>query len=193
MIYVLIPSTKERRERLQKCIDAIKVYQKYPTSIVTYENEKDCKDVGWVKAVHKLLDGIKDDQLVFILGDDAIVAPDCIAKLYEAYTALPPDDEWLLQPYEQFHQGRLATFPFCKAGVLKKYIHKGYKHLWSDTELTLVMQSKNKYGTVKEAKVDHQHFLENTALIDETYKASQALNDEDHKLFEERLKHQFYL
>lgn len=191
MIYVLIPTTKERGYRLEKCIRAITEYQTYPTAIVTYQNEIGCEDVGWVKAVHKLLEGINDDQLVFILGDDAIVAPDCIARLYEGYMALPKDDEWLLQPWEQYHQGELATFPFCKAGVLKKYIHKGYKHLYSDTELTLVMKSKGKYGIVKAAKVDHQHFLKQPELLDNTYKATQALHDADQALFIERAKTEF--
>ena len=192
MIYILIPSTKERRDRLAKCIEAIKQDQKYPTAIVTYENEDGCTDVGWVKALHKLLDGIKDDQLVFVLGDDALVSPGCIQRLYEGYTALPQDEEWLLQPYEQFHKGELATFPFCKAGLLKKYVHRGYKHLYSDTELTLIMKAKNRYGIVKEAKVDHQHFLNDARLLDDTYRATQKFHDEDAKLFHERAKHQFY-
>lgn len=192
MIYILIPSTKERRYRLEKCIDAVKKNTKYPLTICTYENERDCKDVGWVKAVHKLLDGIKDDQLVFILGDDAIVAPDCIDRLADAYYNLPKGD-YILQPYEEFHKGELATFPFTTAGILKKYIHKGYKHLWSDTELTLVTKYLKMYGIVKEAKVDHQHFLTNPNLMDKTYEATQALNDEDRALFEERAKHNFYL
>lgn len=189
MIYCLIPSTKERRPRLEKCVEAIHVKMKYPTAIVTYENEDGCTDVGWVRAVHKTLEGI--NGVVFILGDDAIVEPECIEKLYEAYQALPDKEQWLLQPYEQFHKGELATFPFCHSDILKKYIYKGYKHLYSDTELTLMMKSFGRYLIVPEARVDHQHFLTGTVPMDETYKATQSLGNEDAKLFQERVRNNF--
>jgi len=191
MIYVIIPSTKERRPRLEKCIAALKLNTKYPISICTYENEEGCTDVGWVKAVHKMLEGI--NGLVFILGDDAIVAPNCIAKLYEAYMRLPEKErsEWLLQPNEQFHKGQLATFPFCHSDVLKKYIYKGYNHLYSDTELTCVMINKKRYGYVSAAIVTHEHFLQDGKLLDETYRNTQKFWTEDKVLFIIRQKNNF--
>lgn len=169
---------------MEKCIAAIQARMKYPTAICTYENEIGCPDVGWVAAVHKLLEGI--NGIVFILGDDAIVEPECIERLYEVYMSIPDREEWLLQPYEQFHKGELATFPFCHSDILKKYIYKGYKHLWSDTELTNIMRAKGRYGKVIDAKVTHVHYLENKDLFDETYAASLNNNGPDHELYNKR-------
>lgn len=184
MIYVCIPTTKERRPRLQKCIDALRLNTKYPIAICTYENEEGCTDVGWVTAIHKLLEGI--NGLVFILGDDAIPDPDCIERLYDTYKMLDNKEEWVLQPFEQYHQGELATFPFCHSDILKKYIFKGYKHLWSDTELTQIMRAKGRFGRVHGAYVDHQHYISDKKLFDETYEKSLKMNDADKQLFQER-------
>ena len=184
MIYCLIPTTKERRERLQKCVDSIHLNTKYPIAICTYENEEGCEDVGWVKAVHKLLEGI--NGICFILGDDAIIAPDCIEKLYEAY-----QEGYLLQPYEQINKGTIATFPFCHSNILKQYIHKGYIHNYSDTELTEIMKQKGKYLYIPEAKVDHQHFVMDYKLLDNTYCATKQFLEKDKQIFEERKKNNF--
>lgn len=183
MIYIAIPSTKERRNRLEKCIEAIKLNTKYPVAICTYENEERCKDIGWVKAVHKLLEGI--NGLVFILGDDAIIEPNCIEKLYEEYIKLPNKEEWLLQPYEQINKGELATFPFAHSDILKTYISKEYNHNFSDTELTEVMKKKGRYLPVLEAKVYHEHFTVG-AKLDETYKKTTDLLEKDRLTFQRR-------
>lgn len=191
MIYIIIPTTKERRERLARCLEALKQNTKYPMCIVTYENEAGCTDVGLVPAVHKMIEGI--DGLMIMYNDDAIAEPDFVEKLYEAYLEKPEGerDEWMFSPWENFHHGNNAAFPLCHSNVIKKYLYKGYNHLFSDIELTAVMKKIGRYQPVLEAKAHHDHFIRNNDLIDETYKASQSFVDKDQELYHKRLANNF--
>lgn len=191
MIYIIIPTTKERRGRLARCVDALKQNTKYPICIVTYENEKDCTDVGLVPAVHKMISGI--NGLMIMYNDDVIAENDFVEKLYEAYLAKPENerDEWMFSPWENFHKGENAAFPLCHTNVIKKYLYKGYNHLYSDIELTQKMKMLGRYQPVLEARAHHYHFLENNNLEDETYKSSQALNGKDRELYLKRLADAF--
>ena len=184
MIYCLIPTTKERRPRLEKCIEGIRRNTKYPITICTYENQGG----GWVKNLHEMLEGI--NGLCFCVGDDAVLAPDCIEKLYEAWLELPNKEEWLLEPEEQFSHGEIAQFPFCHSDILKKYVYKGYCQNYSDTELTQVMKNKRRYAYVEDAIVDHQHYI-GGAVYDETYKISREGAVDDKVLYEKRLSNNF--
>jgi hypothetical protein len=143
---------------------------------------------GWVKNIHKMLENI--NGVCFCVGDDAILAPDCLEKLMNAYEALPNKEEWLLEPDEQFSHGAIAQFPFAHSDLLKKYIHKGYFQNYSDTELTEVMKKKGRYLYVPEAKLDHQHFMSG-AVYDETYKLSHSKGQDDQRLFNLRKQNNF--
>lgn len=177
-MFILIPTTSERRPRLEKCLEAIKA-STIPSIICTMENTGG----GWVKNIHEMLEGI--NGVCFLIGDDCIIAPNCLEKLQTAYEALPNKEEWLLQPYEQFSEGKIAQMPFAHSDLLKKYIHKGYFQNYSDTELTEVMKKKGRYLYVPEAKLDHQHFI-GGAVYDETYKLSHERGQDDKILFEIR-------
>lgn len=178
MIYIIIPTTKERRERLNKCIESIRL-NNFPVTICIYEGE----DGGYVRAVLNTLQGI--NGLCFILGDDAILDKDCIKTLYEKYESLDNKEEWLLQPYEQIQKGNLATMPFCHSDIIKRYLFSGYKHNYSDTELTDRMLAMGRYLPVLEAKINHEHFTCG-AEIDETYKKNNATMEEDRLLYLKR-------
>jgi hypothetical protein len=181
MIYCIIPTTKERRQRLQKCIDSIRdSVCNEPITICSYENF----DGGWVNATHKLIQDI--NGIVFLLGDDMVLDKDCIQELWNNY-----ENGFLLQPDEQHHRGNLAVSPFCHTDILKSYLFKGYKHLYADEELTEVMKAMGKYKPVLTAKLDHQHFSNNAAPLDETYKLSQSYFDHDRVLFNERKRNNF--
>ena len=54
LLYILIPTTKSRRDRLAKCIQSIKDNVSIPHAIVTYENSRG----GFVPAIHDMLKGI---------------------------------------------------------------------------------------------------------------------------------------
>lgn len=182
MIYVLIPTTKERRERLQKCIDAVRnSVIDHPITICVYENT----DGGCVKAEHKMLEGITG--LAFILNDDMVVEPDCIQTLLDHY-----EDGLLLQPFEDIHKGDLAVSPFAHTDFLKKYIYPGYVHNYNDTELTEVAQMLGKYKKIEKAVIHHEHFTRG-AKKDQTYEATQSHFAKDRDLFISRKKNNFFL
>ncbi|MFA6158882.1 MAG: hypothetical protein WC763_04670 [Candidatus Paceibacterota bacterium] len=187
IVYVCIPTTRERRARLQTCIDHIRVND-FPHVIVLYENQ----DGGCVAAEHNMLQGI--EGLVFLLNDDMEIAPDCIRRLYEAYRKNAEEmsnvDDFekplMLQPFEQIHKGRLAVSPFCHSSVLKKYVFKGYNHNFNDTELTEVVRAEGRYVFVPEATMVHRHGTEENGLMDETYRMTSATYRKDRALFHER-------
>lgn len=181
MIYIIITTTKQRRERLQKCIDAIRL-STIPHSIVLYENS----DGGCVLALRKAISGI--DAPVFILNDDMIVEPDCLRTLYDEYLK---DPSCVYQPYEGIHEGKLAVSPFCHSSTIKPYFEKGYIHSFWDTELTIMSMAFNKYRIINTAKLDHQHVIRDPSLQDETYKISQDSLAVDTLLFNQRKLKQF--
>ncbi len=75
MITILIPTTPERRERLQNTIESIREHTTQPYKLTIYENNYE----GYVKAIHTLLDGI--DGLVWCLNDDVILKNDTSINL----------------------------------------------------------------------------------------------------------------
>ena len=77
IITIIIPTTKERRSRIDKCLTALKDNAGVPIRIVIYENE----DGGWVGAVHNAISDI--GGIVYIMNDDMIIHPNCIKTLLE--------------------------------------------------------------------------------------------------------------
>jgi hypothetical protein len=178
MIYVLIPTTKERREKLQKCLDAIRdSICTEPITTCIYENS----DSGCVEAEHKLFSGFKDDTLAFILNDDMVVEPDCIQKLFDAY-----EWDYVLQPYENTNFGNLASSPFASIKTLRQYIHKDYLHNYNDRELTEVAKMLGIYKKVLDAKLVHEHFSTGATQIDQTYMKNRDSKEKDKQLYELR-------
>jgi hypothetical protein len=177
-VYVLIPTTAGRRNNLIATIDSVRK-NTFPHAIVIYENQ----DGGYVPAVHNMLLGI--NALVFIINDDMTIGSFCLATLYDEYIKRYPNFDGLLQPLEQFGHGRNAVSPFCHSDVLKKYLFKGYKHNFCDTELVAVMSALKKYAYVPTAIMFHNHF-KITRKIDDTYKISQATFKQDRQLYFQR-------
>ena len=191
MIYVVIPTTKGRRVRLDECLKAVRASVcTEPITICLYENN----DGGWVKALHNLLVGLYSDTIVFNIGDDVIIEPDCIQKLFDAFqknkddmsTLAMHDKPLLLQPYEQVHEGRICTNPFCTADVIRKYLFKGYVHNYADNELTDRVIKEGRYVYVPEARTKHVHFELDAKLYDETYDLTQRFFLTDRDLFRQR-------
>jgi len=176
MIYILIPTTKERKERLAFCLEAVyKSKCKEPFTVCVYENS----DGGWVKALWKMIEGI--NGLIFNIGDDVIIGPECIQKLFDSYK-----DGFLLQPYDQIQQGKICTNPFCHSDIIKEFLYDGYVHNFADTEMTERIKKLGRYLYVPEAITHHYHFTENKDLMDNTYKASQKYFKQDSELFDQR-------
>lgn len=187
MIYVCIPTTKERRPRLEKCLEAIRASVGAPPfTVCLYENE----DGGWVAALQNLVAGLRDDALIFNIGDDVIIQPDCIALLAEEFAWKEANgvnpDTLLLQPYEHIHQGNIATNPFCRAGLIKRWLSRAYVHNFADNELTELARAEGTYVYVPKAISEHIHFELDHSLYDETYDRTQRYFIKDQATFQQR-------
>ncbi len=188
MIHVLIPTTKNRRERLAKCVEAIRESVcTEPITISTYENA----DGGFIKAIHKMLEPLKDNAIVFCIGDDVIVSPDAIQKLFLEYRGkslanTSPDLDPVIQPFDEFHNGVICVNPFTSARMMKLFQYKGYIHNYADVEFTELVKSHEQYTYVPEATVEHVHRINGKAPSDETYEKCGQFMDHDRELFIKR-------
>lgn len=180
MITVILPSTPERVDRRRECLLSLTMNAGMPFNLHMYISEKE----GWVKSVHKALRGI--EGLCVIIGDDMVFGKDWLKILYESYMKQFPEMDGLAQPYDEIHRGKLAVCPCAPAHLLREMIYKGYKHNFSDTELTVRMQSKNKYLYVPESIVEHKHYLLGKSKKDNTYSFSQKFYERDKKIYEKR-------
>lgn len=180
MIYVVIATTKERRPRLQKCIEAVRE-STIPHSILLYENN----DGGCVLATKKAIEGIHSE--IFLLNDDMIVEPTCLERLKIAYDATYPNKDGVCQPIENFHNGDLGVSPYCHTDTIRPFLEDYIHNCW-DAEFTNVMKMKNKYTIVNNAVLDHQHYLKAKAPFDSTYKKNADTFRRDLDILEVRHK-----
>lgn len=183
MVTICIPTTPERRERLKTCIDYIQSNADIDYSILVYENQLG----GWVPAVRAMLKPLKEDELVFVIGDDCWVTPRSLSKLLDAYNTAFPDKDGLAQPNDQAWHGNIASYPLATAGYLLKYTYSGYIHAHADEELACVAKKRNKYIYVPEVIVNHRHYQKCPEVVyDETYKLQENTWQGDKRLFDER-------
>ena len=181
MIYVLIPTTPERSERLKKTLDSIKSsICDQEIKILTEVSEGE----GANKPLKRLLD--KVDGLVFPLGDDNTVEPDTLQLLYDAYIREFPDKDGMTLPAG-------SDSYLVHSDIMKKYFHFGYFHLYSDREFYDIMYIKRKTYRVKGAVVNHDHYTKKATLDDETYRLSVKHREADRELYEERKAKNFDL
>lgn len=185
LLYILIPTTKSRRERLDVCVRSIKDNVKVPHAIVTYENSLG----GFVPAIHDMLKGI--DAIVWAIGDDTVVETDGVDKLWIKFNEIYPDASGVVQPDDGILHGGVITMPMCHARTLEKFTYKGYLHWGADAEFTDIMKQMGKYTYVPEAIIGHRHWVNGQAPIDEVYKKSSLTNDADVALYNERKKNNF--
>lgn len=178
LIYILIPTTPERKEKLALTLASI-AENKLPHVVCIYESEGE----GGSIALFKMLQGI--NGLCFVLNDDMVIAPDCLEKLYFEWLRKIPEEDVLLQPFDNINKGKLAVSPFCHSDVLKKYFYHGYIHCFADTELTEVLKAKGSYFYVPEAKMQHNHY-KITNKNDDTYQFSRDHHAVDRELYFKR-------
>lgn len=165
MIYIVVPTTKERRPRLRELLDSIDENtegMKY--TVCVYENW----DGGWVSAVHNAIDGI--DGMVMLLGSDVVVKKDWLRNLWEAFCREFPNRDGAAQPYDEIHRGGICQHPLARADTIRQYLDKDFVHNFSDNWMTDMLQAENKYIYVPNAIIEHKHHVNKKALEDETYK-----------------------
>lgn len=182
MIYIIIPTTPERRERANQLIKSIQENtQDVKYSIVVYENN----DGGWVPAVYNMLEGI--NGLVWLLGSDCIVLPDALKTLKNAYQSNFPNQDGICEPFNELHGETLCQHPFGHSDTIKKYLDRRFTHWYSDNWFSLLAKRDNKLVFVPEAKIEHRHFINGKAEVDETYKTifNKDTIEKDRLLFEQ--------
>jgi hypothetical protein len=176
MVYIIVPSVKERREQLQKCIDSIYKNAGYPCVICIYENEPR----GAIIAMHEMIEGIND--IVWFIGCDTILTEkDTLKRLMEQY-----EDGLVLCPDDGIQHGRVITSPLCHSNLIKKYMCKDYFHNWADQEFTDIMNEKGIYKYCPEIKIEHNHWVNGKAPIDDAYKLAYQKDKEDKELYLKR-------
>lgn len=184
MIYVILATTKQRRERAKKCIEAIQ-NSTILHSLVIYEN----LDGGHVTATRNVLNGINGEM--FLINDDMIVEPDCLEMLKKSYDENFPCKDGVCQPKDNIHEGRLAVSPYCHTDTIRPFL-EDYNHYFWDAEFAQVMNIMKKYIIVENARLDHHHFTSNDDVIrDETYILNSKKKHLDFKIYEERVRNKF--
>ncbi len=164
MIYIVIPTTKARRRRTQELVRSIQENSDgMEYSIVIFENELG----GWVPAVHKALEGFKDDAIVWLLGSDCIVEKGALYELDFAYTHVKR--AIVLEPYNELHGGNLCQHPFGPVRLIKKYLDSRFTHWYSDNLFTDLARRDAALLYVPEARIQHNHFVNGKAPKDSTY------------------------
>lgn len=182
MIYILIPTTKERRLRLEKCINSIREnVSQFPFVICTYENNNE----GYVKALSRMIEEIKG--VVFLVSDDMVLEKDCIENLYKRYLEAFPNLDGMAQPYENFGHGQNGDSPMIHSDILRPFLELGYHH-YADAEIAIALNKQGKYLVVPEAKLFHEHPNEFPELMDETYRQNHSHAGEDNELLASRIK-----
>ncbi len=184
MIYICIPTTKERRAKLGICLRAIYASDfEEPFTVCVYENA----DGGWVKAFSKMIEGI--DDVVWNINDDVIIAPDCLRILYDAYLRhFNGHDDGMVQPLDEQEHGTGATFAMAHARVFRENMCMEYIHYYCDVEMKIRLQNRAKFLYVPDAITEHRNVRECEENDDETYAISRSAFQHDKELFYKRLR-----
>lgn len=183
MIYIIIPTTKDRRPRTKELVKSIEeTSDGIEYAIVIFENELG----GWVPAIYKAIEGI--DGLVWLLGSDCIVKDGALKTLYETYMNNFPNNDGVCEPYNELHGDKLCQHPFAHSKTIKKYLDKRFTHWYSDNYFTILANNDNKLVYVPDAIIEHNHFINGKAQLDETYvKIFDPVTIEKDKLLFEKL------
>lgn len=184
MIYIIIPTTPERRHRTNELVKSIQENTKdIPYTICVYENN----DGGWVPAVYNALEGLEYDTMVWLLGSDCIVENNAVKILSDAYDTYFPDSDGVLEPYNELHGDTLCQHPFASVYLIKKYLDERFIHWYSDNYFTMLARKDGILRYVPEAKIQHNHFINGKAEVDETYKTifNPETVERDRLLFEQ--------
>lgn len=181
LIHVLIPTTEERRPRLQKCIESIHRNAGFPHIISTYENYQE----GFVRPCFNLLKDLEAQTMVWCIGDDTILTePDTLKRLMEVYDQMYPGKDGVVQPDDGIQHGNIITMPLCTAKtMLDKGIYLDFFLNFCDNIFSEVMKKEGKYTYCPGIIVDHQHWVNRKASPDETYKHAGTLFEQDRQTY----------
>ncbi len=183
MIYIMIPTTKERRPQTDRLLQSIRENtEDIPHCVVLYENS----DGGWVKALHRAMEGIND--FVMLIGCDCVVQKGWLSTLWNAFLKAYPTGNGVVEPYNEFHHGKLCQHPLGHSLIIKQYLDKDFVHNFSDNWMTDRLNEVGGYTYVPEAKIEHMHWANGKAEQDETYKILMSTYHIDKETYERKTK-----
>ena len=189
MISVIIPTTPDRDEQLERCIAAVRGSDcDQRIDIIVERNDYE----GFVKPVLRILS--KLECFCLLLGNDAVVRRDAIQKLYDASVREFKHDNGLCAPIDGTDHGKqLPCHPFAHSRTLRENIYPKYFHNFVDKDLGQVMWRRGLYKVVEEAVIEHHHYIYGKAKRDFTYAISEATSDADGEIYNQRLARNFDL
>lgn len=183
LVVICIPTTPERRNRLLKCIESIHAFAGYPCAIMTYENNYQ----GYVKSIHKILECLSPNTLVWCIGDDIVLRePDTVKRLVQEYKVLYPRLDGVVNPNDGIQCGALCTVPFTTAGIMRDNTPKDFFHNYADNVFTDSMKAAGKYTYLPHITVIHEHWCNELAHKDATYTIALQMMEHDADLYRAR-------
>jgi hypothetical protein len=182
LINILIPTTPERKEGLNRAIASVKRSNcSQELNIVVDLNEYE----GYVKSVLRMLD--KVEGLCMVVTDDIEVWPSSIQALYSAYTEAFPNNDGLCVYGDEHWDLKAFGLPFAHSKTLKEIINPDYFHNFHDKEMCEIMKGRNKYLPVSHAQVSHYHYQWYPKLErDKTYQIGEMTSEKDGAIYNMR-------
>lgn len=180
-VVVCIPTTPERRHRLATCMESINTHAGYPCIIMTHENEYE----GFVVAIHRILDRLADDTLVWVIGDDVTMhEPDTMKRLVDAYERLYPEGDGVVNPDDGIQCGALITAPLTTAKVMREGTSRDFFHYYADNLFTDTIRRLGKYTYLPDVKITHSHHCNGMAPKDHTYTITEGKMLQDYHTYQ---------
>jgi len=172
-----------RKEKAQRCIDAIK------SQCVVLAVE-DTEKIGCPKMVNRLV-GLTQTPLVMFLGDDTIPSPDIVTKALETMKTIK--DGWgIVGLNDGTNRPLLPTHWLADKRMLPlldgNFFNIEYIHNFCDNELGLRSQLLKKYAYSYDAKLVHNHPVFTGEKLDRFYIQSNQYFRRDEELFEKNKK-----
>jgi len=181
MITVIIPTTPERRANALDCARLVMARSGIPCRVTIFENTLG----GWVPAVLAAIEDI--DGYVALIGTDVEVEQDWLRILSDAFFKGFPNGDGIAEPFNELHGPTLCQHPLAHAKTIRKYLHRGYLHNFSDNEMTIRALRDHKLIFVPAARIKHHHWTNRRAPMDQTYQVAMASHEQDKLLFQRRL------
>ena len=183
LIYIVIPTTKERRPRARELLASIEAHtENIRHAVIIYEND----DGGWVPAVHNAIAGL--NGYCVLLGSDVVVESNWLRVLWDTFIAAFPEGDGAAEPYNEIHGSQLCQHPLAHTATIKKYLHSGYTHCYSDNEFTERARRDGKLIYVPEARIEHKNASIGKSAWDATYERvyNPETSARDRALYERR-------
>lgn len=165
-VTILIPTMRERREKINKCVDKIVANTNYNPYEILLNIEPD-KD--WSEKIVTMTKGVKNGLVVFF-ADDIEVEGNWLTNAVKMYQESFKDGHGLLAFNDGIQYGKWATHGLTSPEFLLKWWYHGYIHFHVDVEISDVAKRLDKYIYCEDAKAIHVHPCVGKAPLDEIYR-----------------------